>query len=393
MFQKSTVLFVITLCALISGLQSVSHSSSSYQGELNIESGPTVTANVSGTYVVKETQYDSGSITRAWHDGGTPPWSPHARSKKTVYGFGTVADKISGKITFPDGFYLPEEKTSSRRIGSWGIRANGTGAYSKARLTFYIYQSRTTGGSTYYIRYYEGTYTRTSDAEVKAYSYNYTTGVGWVKETTPSTAVSEGNSFSWTIDHQYRCPAPYCSEEISAHGEHRITCSHCDEKYWNCWRADADAHQGDNPLCSRNENTVSNNGGTVNNGGSTNSGCANNDTYNWCNDRGSCTTRSGSGVPGECGHNFCCCAPSGSPTYNGNNGGTSGGDDDDDDDDDTDDTDDSTWSSSSQRANGQTWRDWRYRDRTCRRCSTTFNAGNNGTCNSRWGTTYPYHWE
>lgn len=55
--------------------------------------------------------------------------------------------------------------------------------------------------------------------------------------------------------------------------------------------------------------------------------------------------------------------------------------------------DNSQWRSSSYRANGQTWRDWRYRDLTCRRCGTTFNAGNNGTCNSQWGTTYPYHWE
>lgn len=62
-----------------------------------------------------------------------------------------------------------------------------------------------------------------------------------------------------------------------------------------------------------------------------NTGCANNPTYNWCTDRGSCTTRSPSGVPGECGHNFCCCAPRGSPMYNGgssggsSNGGSSGG--------------------------------------------------------------------
>lgn len=40
-----------------------------------------------------------------------------------------------------------------------------------------------------------------------------------------------------------------------------------------------------------------------------NNGCVNNTTYNWCSDTGSCTTRSRSGVPGECGHNYCCCAP------------------------------------------------------------------------------------
>lgn len=43
-------------------------------------------------------------------------------------------------------------------------------------------------------------------------------------------------------------------------------------------------------------------------------------------------------------------------------------------------------------SSGQTWRERIYRDKTCRRCGATFNRGNNGTCNSRWGTTYPSHW-
>lgn len=55
----------------------------------------------------------------------------------------------------------------------------------------------------------------------------------------------------------------------------------------------------------------------------TGSGCANNPTYNYCTDTGSCTTRSPSGVPGECGHNYCCCAPPGSPMYSGDTPGSS----------------------------------------------------------------------
>lgn len=53
--------------------------------------------------------------------------------------------------------------------------------------------------------------------------------------------------------------------------------------------------------------------------------------------------------------------------------------------------DNSQWCTSRHRAEGQTWRQWRYRDWTRRRCGTTFNAGNNGSC-SGWGRTYPYHW-
>ena len=45
-------------------------------------------------------------------------------------------------------------------------------------------------------------------------------------------------------------------------------------------------------------------------GGSSSSGCANNETYNYCDDQGSCSVGSGSGVPGPvCGHNYCCCTP------------------------------------------------------------------------------------
>ena len=44
---------------------------------------------------------------------------------------------------------------------------------------------------------------------------------------------------------------------------------------------------------------------------SSSSGCANNETYNYCDDQGSCSVGSTSGVPGPvCGHNYCCCSPS-----------------------------------------------------------------------------------
>ncbi len=60
------------------------------------------------------------------------------------------------------------------------------------------------------------------------------------------------------------------------------------------------------------------------------SGCANNDTYDYCDDQGSCSEGSTSGVPGPiCGHNYCCCSPSSSSstgsTPPSNNGGSSGG--------------------------------------------------------------------
>ena len=72
--------------------------------------------------------------------------------------------------------------------------------------------------------------------------------------------------------------------------------------------------------------TTSTGSGSGNGGSSgSSSGCSNNPLYNYCTDNGTCTTRSPSGVPGECGHNYCCCAPAGSPTYNGGNTGSNNG--------------------------------------------------------------------
>lgn len=66
--------------------------------------------------------------------------------------------------------------------------------------------------------------------------------------------------------------------------------------------------------------------GSSSSSSSSNQGCSNVSAHNWCDDEGSCTTRSGSGVPGECGENYCCCAPSGSPMYNGGNSGNGNSD-------------------------------------------------------------------
>ena len=43
--------------------------------------------------------------------------------------------------------------------------------------------------------------------------------------------------------------------------------------------------------------------------GNSNTGCSKVDSQNWCDDDGTCTSSSGSGVPGpDCGYNWCCCA-------------------------------------------------------------------------------------
>ncbi len=65
---------------------------------------------------------------------------------------------------------------------------------------------------------------------------------------------------------------------------------------------------------------------------SSSSGCSNASGSDYCNDAGTCSTKSAQGVPGTCGHNWCCCADydnSGSSstgsTPPSNNGGNTGG--------------------------------------------------------------------
>ena len=55
-------------------------------------------------------------------------------------------------------------------------------------------------------------------------------------------------------------------------------------------------------------------------GSGSSSGCANKPGPNYCNDQGSCSVGSGSGVPGPiCGHNYCCCSPTRSTPPSGSN--------------------------------------------------------------------------
>ena len=92
------------------------------------------------------------------------------------------------------------------------------------------------------------------------------------------------------------------------------------------WEAAPSEHHNTQPASTSGSWTVSRNWTTLSRSSPGSSsqgsgpGCANVSGPNYCNDKGACTTRSPSGVPGECGHNYCCCAPAGSPMYGSNTG-------------------------------------------------------------------------
>ena len=181
-----------------------------------------------------------------------------------------------------------------------------------------------------------------------------------------------------------------CDSDANTHNQ--LVCSGCNQTYWQCG---SDASNHVQVTCSSGRMLVSNALTGWRQISVSYSGCGK--TYWKCKD--SASHRVDVNRRGKV-----CMLPSSS-----SGGGTGGGGTDDDDDDDDDSSsgssssgssssgsssanyDDSRWSTSSYRANGRTWSEWRNRDRTCSRCGTTFNARNNGTCNSRWGTRYRYH--
>ncbi len=81
-----------------------------------------------------------------------------------------------------------------------------------------------------------------------------------------------------------------------ANSPHYVTCSEstCNRKYYTC----------ENSTCPDSSTHSSS---------SSSPGCSQHRDYDYCDDQGSCSTGSGSGVPGPiCGHNHCCCLGSSS---------------------------------------------------------------------------------
>ena len=182
---------------------------------------------------------------------------------------------------------------------------------------------------------------------------------------------------SWTLTGKLLCPK--CSQEVSHFSRHNVTCDACGNTYWNC-NAQSLAHHTGTHTCPGCSATIRNCMGSGN--GASPHG------FHVCT---SCVYgyTSGKGVSYKCAGPHSCSgdSSSGSSGSSGSGSGSGSG----------------SSSSSGSSTNtpfarghpgyGQTWHQWINRDRTCRRCGTTFNRRNNSTCYSRWGTTYPYHWD
>lgn len=104
-------------------------------------------------------------------------------------------------------------------------------------------------------------------------------------------------SISYFSEHKYMsCPA-----SITQNGS-TVYCSAGSD----VWKCQDHTHVFDSS--GSGNGSSSGNSGDSGNSGNSNPGCSNVSGWNYCNDQGSCSVGSGSGVPGpQCGHNWCCC--------------------------------------------------------------------------------------
>ena len=379
------------------------------------DAGPVGTCNKSGTYTQYKSLQSNGTVSMHWSP--SLPLNNKFGYRIRVNGYGWIDATINHAVT----------STRFNTIGS------GSHSFTRGKVgTFYVFlviprskavteQIISDKITVSYNNEAYDTYSWTASGKVTLQAVYWKASAGYPfmggswENFGPAVAHKYNSQGSWILEGKLLCPK--CSQEVTHFSQHHITCSSssCGERYWRCITSELNEHTATS-------HTVQNNGGgTVSSGGSSSS-CYNKPTPNWCSDTGSCTTRSRSGVPGECGHNFCCCAPRGSPIYNGgsssgggnndnggggNGGGGNGGG--------GDSGSAVTCSNCSARVSSSTAHQatcdlghtyWtcgsqysvnlhsvRHSNRTCRRCGTTFNSRTNGTCNSRWGTTYSYHWE
>ena len=336
MLKNLFIISCLVFTTLLSGVGNAEHSG------LTIEGAPAITCDHMGTY------------TKATKQNGTSTWShpianvARATSAGVVDGLGWASININGSVNGRSG-----GSTLSYRIGTWGIDSGFRWAWESNNhtserkvVTSYITGPTSTA---------EGTYNWDATGYVEGTPYYYSNG--WQAGT--KSKISGSATGDWKVVYKKVCSS--CGEYVSDFTTHQVSCGSCRETYYTCSPSDTAKHSLQ--VCT--DCVHGNNPGGV---------------YPKCSGPHVC--------PGNVSNN--------------DDVGDSGSSGDDDDDDDDDDDESSSGSSSRGSTNtpyrrgtpgyGQTFQERVNRDRICRRCGTTFNRRNNGTCYSRSGKTYRYHW-
>lgn len=286
-FQRQISLFLIVLGLLIAIGTGVYahriHNASSI--DLKFTSNPTISCNIDG-YVfthTRETYSDGVIYTDGWWRN---PQDPSVSMSAEAHGVGWAHILFYGNI---DGSSHGDAKnTTSEQLGSWvGFAPLGVGANT---------HPISAGFTDEFNRSYK-TYRWNASGSIKL--------VPWYWKWRLSGIMPGG---SWE-------PAPsdfHTTQQASTSGAWIV------EQNWTTLRrsspgssSSSSSSTGSSNTGSSNtgsSNTGSSNTGSSNTGGSSSPSCSQSWFEDYCDDLGSCTVGSGSGVPGpQCGENHCCC--------------------------------------------------------------------------------------
>ena len=301
---------------------------------LVIRSGPSISANASGTYTyyIREnginvpTHPDPVSMTISGAGMGLG-WIDFKITAITINGSNHLTDRQYGEA--------PTE-TIGYMVALGGIPFHALGENDDFSFTIKKASAWDDDSGTY-------DWTASGQALRKLARWD---GGQWVVHndiSDPTYTHTTTNNGSWTVAKKNVCS--YCKQtgpSVTSPTAHHVQCpnSNCTAggSYWNCYGVPAShallatcsncnassvyACSGHPDSCTSGSTTSIS---TSTSSGVVSSGCANNETYNYCDDQGSCSEGSGSGVPGPiCGHNYCCCTPSDSGSGSGSGSSSSG---------------------------------------------------------------------
>ena len=256
--------------------------------DLSFTSNPAISCNINGyTFThTRETYSDGVVYTEGWW---RRPLDPKVKITASTHGFGWASILFYGNI---DGQTKGDAQNASapEKLGSWtALLPFAVGIDNEVQATF----------------------SSTFNRSPKTYSWNASGSIKLVPA-----------YWNWTLPPggEWQEASDIWHTTKSASGSGNWTVAH----NWTTLNRASPGNRNSDETSSSSSGSSS--GSSSESSSSSGASCSNNPFYDHCTDTGSCTTRSPSGVPGpDCGYNYCCCAPVGSPTDTGDSSGSSSG--------------------------------------------------------------------
>lgn len=318
--KKSTVLVsILTIVALVCLWTSDSGSISTTKKQLDLKSGPSVYSDSLNFTKVTPVNGFSGT-------NGTPYWQPAARKvgvtiKATVYGHGyakaTMTSASIGSWSLSGSEYSTADAGSAPVIFGVTVQRMGEATVSHTTTSELIHKAK-------------GNYNWSGSGNVERFAGEWregsTSGIltGGTTGKWHFVGVGSDNGSgngSWEVIHNYECNTCKTRSDDPLTAPHKLKTWKCGHTTMGCLPG---SHGDTTVTCPLGPNNQTCSYGsyypcsphTCSYPSGSGSGCANAPGRSVCNDEGTCATRTGSGVPGECGHEWCCCTP-GAPISGG----------------------------------------------------------------------------